>query len=177
DTGTYVIGTWDGRMHVCSFSNSEHFLDTYNTLSSPVNQVEWSLFSPDVFLSCSANWTIQLWKLDSLTPKMRFTSVQSPVDSVKWSPNCSTVFAAVHRQRLEVWDLSSSTLLPTVVHHAAPGVTLTSVLFAKGSDCVLVGDSEGEVTVYKLKGFRNGKEKQVNSLDDIMHTVPGYLPD
>ncbi|MEQ2175341.1 hypothetical protein GOODEAATRI_017088, partial [Goodea atripinnis] len=94
DTGTYVIGTWDGRMHVCSFSNSEHFLDTYNTLSVGL---------------CSANWTIQLWKLDSLTPKMRFTSVHSPVDSVKWSPNCSTVFAAVYRHRVEVWDLSSST--------------------------------------------------------------------
>ncbi|XP_012717905.2 WD repeat-containing protein 78 isoform X2 [Fundulus heteroclitus] len=177
DAGIYVIGTWDARMHKCSFSNSAHFLDTYNKHFSPVTQVEWSRFYPDVFLSCSADWTIQLWQLDTMTPKMSFTSVQSPVDSIKWSPNCSMVFAAVYRQRMEVWDLSSSILLPTAVHHAEPGVTLGSVLLAKGSDCVLVGDSGGRVTVYKLKNFRAGKQKQVNNLDDIMQAVPGSLND
>lgn len=29
DTGIYVIGTWDGGLHKCSLSNSDHFLDTY----------------------------------------------------------------------------------------------------------------------------------------------------
>lgn len=52
-------------------------------------------------------------------------------------------------------------MLPTVVHHAEPSVTLSSLLFAKGSDSVLVGDSRGEVTVYKLTNFRVGKGKKV----------------
>uniref|UniRef100_A0A087XPQ0 Dynein axonemal intermediate chain 4 n=1 Tax=Poecilia formosa TaxID=48698 RepID=A0A087XPQ0_POEFO len=153
DTGIYVIGTWDGSMHKCSLSNSDHFLDTYCKHPSPVTHIEWSPIYSDVFLSTSSDGTIQLWKVDTLNPKMSFTSVQSIVDSVKWSPNCGTVFAAIYRHRVEVWDLCQSIMRPTLVHHAEPGVTLSSLLFAKGSDSILVGDSRGEVTVYKLKNF------------------------
>lgn len=52
-------------------------------------------------------------------------------------------------------------ILPTIVHRAAPGVTLTSLQFAMGTDCVLVGDSEGQVTVYKIENLNVGKTKQV----------------
>ncbi|XP_032406052.1 WD repeat-containing protein 78-like [Xiphophorus hellerii] len=175
DTGIYVIGTWDGGLHKCSLSNSDHFLDTYCKHPSPVTHIEWSPLYSDVFLSSSSDGTIQLWKLDTLNPKMSFTSVQSIVDSVKWSPNSCTVFAAIYRQHVEVWDLSRSIMLPTMVHHAEPGVTLSSLLFAKGSDSVLVGDSQGEVTVYKLKNFRVGKGKKVLNLDDVMASVAGYV--
>ncbi|KAM4734583.1 dynein axonemal intermediate chain 4-like [Anableps anableps] len=171
DSGIYVIGTWGGSIHKCSLSNSDHFLDTFTKHLSPVMHVEWSLLYPDVFLSGSSDGTIQLWTLDSLTPKMSFTSVQNPVEGVKWSPNCSAVFAAIYKQRVEIWDLSANILLPTIVQHAAPGVTLAAVLFAKGSDCVLVGDSEGKVTVYNLKNFRVGKGKKVENLNDIMESV------
>uniref|UniRef100_A0A3B3TZ99 Dynein axonemal intermediate chain 4 n=1 Tax=Poecilia latipinna TaxID=48699 RepID=A0A3B3TZ99_9TELE len=153
-----------GHMHKCSLSNSDHFLDTYCKHPSPVTHIEWSPIYSDVFLSTSSDGTIQLWKVDTLNPKMSFTSVQSIVDSVKWSPNCGTVFAAIYRHRVEVWDLCQSIMRPTLVHHAEPGVTLSSLLFAKGSDSILVGDSRGEVTVYKLKNFRVGKPKKVNKL-------------
>lgn len=52
-------------------------------------------------------------------------------------------------------------IFPTIVHHAVPGVKLTSLLFARGADSVLVGDSEGQVTVYKLKNLSVGEGKQV----------------
>ncbi|XP_014874163.1 WD repeat-containing protein 78-like [Poecilia latipinna] len=175
DTGIYVIGTWDGSMHKCSLSNSDHFLDTYCKHPSPVTHIEWSPIYSDVFLSTSSDGTIQLWKVDTLNPKMSFTSVQSIVDSVKWSPNCGTVFAAIYRHRVEVWDLCQSIMRPTLVHHAEPGVTLSSLLFAKGSDSILVGDSRGEVTVYKLKNFRVGKPKKVCDLYEVMASVGGYV--
>ncbi|XP_054879789.1 dynein axonemal intermediate chain 4-like isoform X2 [Poeciliopsis prolifica] len=175
DTGIYVIGTWDGGMHKCSLSNSDHFLDTYCKHPSPVTHIEWSPLYSDVFLSSSSDGTIQMWKMDTLNPTMSFTSVQSIVDSVKWSPNCCTVFAAIYRQHVEVWDLSRSIMLPIVVHHTKPGVTLSSLLFAKGSDCILVGDSRGEVTVYKLKNFKVGKGKKVTNLYEVMASVGGYV--
>ncbi|KAI9546523.1 hypothetical protein NQZ68_026744 [Dissostichus eleginoides] len=60
-------------------------------------------------------------------------------------------------------------MLPTVVHRAAAAVT--SLLFASGTDCVLVGDTEGEVTVYQLKNLGVGRDKQVESLEDIISFV------
>ena len=38
---------------------------------------------------------------------------------------------------------------------------MTSLLFARGTDCVLVGDSDGQVNVYQLKNLSVGEGKQV----------------
>ncbi|XP_034735125.1 WD repeat-containing protein 78-like [Etheostoma cragini] len=176
DSSMYLVGTWEGLIQKCSVSNSRNVLETYQNHFCPVNSIEWSPFSPDVFLSCSSDWTIQLWKQECLTPVLSFTSAQRAVHAVRWSPNWSTIFAANNGLQVEIWDLNLSILHPTIVHKAAPGVTMTSVLFARGTDCVLVGDSEGQVTVYQLKNLSVGQGKQVDSLEDIIGSaVPRYL--
>ncbi|KAK1887985.1 WD repeat-containing protein 78 [Dissostichus eleginoides] len=147
----------------------QNVLHTYTKHFCPVNHVEWSPFSPDVFLSCSSDWTIQLWKQDCSNPVMSFKSTQRTVSTVRWSPNSSTVFAAINGEMVEIWDLNLNIMLPTVVHRAAAAVT--SLLFASGTDCVLVGDTEGEVTVYQLKNLGVGRDKQVESLEDIISFV------
>lgn len=50
---------------------------------------------------------------------------------------------------------------PIIMHHAAPGVRLTCLLFATDSDCVFVGDHDGQVTVYELKNLSVGAGKKV----------------
>ncbi|XP_049929482.1 dynein axonemal intermediate chain 4-like [Epinephelus moara] len=167
----YLVGTLDGLICKCSISNSQHFLDTYRKHALPVNHVEWSPFSSDVFLSCSSDWAIKLWKQDLLTPMLSLTSAQKAVSAVRWSPNWSTIFAAISGQQVEIWDLTSSIRSPIIVHDAAAGVNMTSLLFTKGTDCVLVGDSDGQVTVYQLKNLSVGGGKQVDSLEDIIHSA------
>lgn len=44
---------------------------------------------------------------------------------------------------------------------AAPGVKMRSLLFATQTDCVLVGDSDGRVTVYQLKDISVEGSSQV----------------
>uniref|UniRef100_A0A3Q3CTH7 Dynein axonemal intermediate chain 4 n=1 Tax=Haplochromis burtoni TaxID=8153 RepID=A0A3Q3CTH7_HAPBU len=154
DFGIYLVGTQEGLIHKSSFSEGHSFLATYKKHIGSVNHIEWSPFSPDVFLSCSRDETVQMWKQGR--PVMTFKSIhQGPVFFVKWSPNCSTLFGVVKEDQVELWDLILSILFPTIVHHAEPGVRLTSLLFARGTDCVLVGDSKGQVTVYKLRNFRH----------------------
>uniref|UniRef100_A0A3B4WE25 Dynein axonemal intermediate chain 4 n=1 Tax=Seriola lalandi dorsalis TaxID=1841481 RepID=A0A3B4WE25_SERLL len=147
DYSIYLTGTRDGLIHKCSFSNSQHSLDTYQKHFGQVNHVEWSPFSPDAFLSCSSDWTIQLWRQSQRTPVLSFTSTQKAVYTASWSPNHSTVFAAINGRQMEIWDLNICILNPAIVQHAAPGVKMTALLFATGSDCILVGDSDGQVTV------------------------------
>ncbi|KAJ4938435.1 hypothetical protein JOQ06_003054 [Pogonophryne albipinna] len=169
DSSIYLAGTSECLIHKCSVFNSQNVLLTYKKHFCPVNHVEWSPFSPDVFLSCSSDWTIQLWKQDCSDPVMSFKSTQRTVSTVRWSPNSSTVFAAINGEMVEIWDLNLNIMFPTVVHRAAAAVT--SLLFASGTDCVLVGDSEGEVTVYQLKNLGVGRDKQVESLEDIISFV------
>ncbi|KAM9323067.1 dynein axonemal intermediate chain 4 [Pholidichthys leucotaenia] len=159
DYSIYLAGTWEGLIHKCSSSNSQQFLETYKKHFCPVNCVTWSPFHHDVFLSCSSDWTIQLWKQDHLNPILDFSSTQSAVFDVKWSPKWATVFGVVNEAQLEIWDLNSNILGPVIKQPAAPGVMMTSLLFAAHTDCVVVGDDNGEVTVYKLKNLSVGPGK------------------
>ncbi|TNN79865.1 WD repeat-containing protein 78 [Liparis tanakae] len=160
DTSIYVVGTWEGLIHKGYISNNQHFLETYQQHSCPVNGIEWSPFNSSVFLSCSSDWTIQLWRKDLFVPVMSFASTQKDVHAVKWSPNWSTVFAAHNGEQVEIWDLNASILLPLIVHRAADGVKVKSLMFTKGRDCVLVGDSYGQVTVYQIKNLSVGEDRK-----------------
>ncbi|XP_071202305.1 dynein axonemal intermediate chain 4 [Salvelinus alpinus] len=168
DSNIYLAGTEEGHIHKCSCSYNEQFLETYIAHKGPLYRITWSPFCSDVFLSCSSDWTIQLWRQDLFTPVLGFTSTQSAVYDVMWSPKCATVFGAVNEGRVEIWDLGASILDPTIVSLASPGVKLTSLLFATETDCILVGDSDGQVSVYQLKNLTVGEGTQVDALEDII---------
>ncbi|XP_077453636.1 dynein axonemal intermediate chain 4 isoform X2 [Stigmatopora argus] len=169
DPTIYLAGTSEGVVHKCSVSNHHHYLAIYQKHLCPVNRVEWSPFSNDVFLSCSSDWTIQLWKEDCLTPAIAFTSIQSPVLSVRWSPLWPSVFAAVKSEQLEIWDLNASLMDPVIVEPAAKGVRMTFMLFARNSDCILVGSSVGEVHFYRINNLSVSLAKKVPSLEELVH--------
>uniref|UniRef100_A0A6Q2X6J2 Dynein axonemal intermediate chain 4 n=1 Tax=Esox lucius TaxID=8010 RepID=A0A6Q2X6J2_ESOLU len=168
DSNIYLAGTEEGHIHKCSCSYNEQFLETYQAHKGPLYRITWSPFCSDVFLSCSSDWTIQLWRQDLFTPVLGFMSTQRAVYDVMWSPKWATVFGAVNEGRMEIWDLGASILDPTIVNPASPGVKLTSLLFATETDCVLVGDSDGQVSVYQLKNFTAGEGTQVGTLEDII---------
>ncbi|KAF1425469.1 WD repeat-containing protein 78, partial [Spheniscus humboldti] len=153
DTNFYLAGTEEGHIHQCSCSCNEPFLKTYRGHKGPVYKVAWNPFSTDMFLSCSADWSIILWHQDSQTPILTFSSATAFVHDVMWSPKSAFIFAAANESRVEIWDLSVSTLNPVISRFANPRVKFTSVLFAKNTDCLLVGDSKGEVSVFELQNL------------------------
>ncbi|XP_032421476.1 WD repeat-containing protein 78 isoform X1 [Xiphophorus hellerii] len=170
DPNIYLTGTWEGNIHKCSCSNGHQFLETYRKHFCPVNCITWCPLHPDVFLSCSSDSTIQLWKQDCINPLLSFTSNQ-PVAEVRWSPKHATVFGAVNEEQLEIWDLNSSFLDPVIVQPAAPGLKMTSLLFASLTDCVVVGDSDGQVTAYQLQNLRVGESSQGDVIQGLLHSA------
>ncbi|KAG9351047.1 hypothetical protein JZ751_024937 [Albula glossodonta] len=171
DTIIYLAGTEEGYIHKCSCSYNDQFLETYRGHEGALYRVTWSPFCPDVFLSCSADWTVQLWRQDLMQPILTFTSTQRAVFDTVWSPKWATVFATVNEDRVEIWDLSSCILDPTIVSLAGPGVKFTSLLFATDADCILVGDCNGQVSVYQLKNLSVGEGPQVEMLEEVIKTT------
>ncbi|KFV62278.1 WD repeat-containing protein 78, partial [Dryobates pubescens] len=160
DTNVYLVGTEEGHIHLCSRSCDEWFLETYRGHKAPVYKVAWNPFSTDMFLSCSADWKIILWHQDSQAPILTFRSTAVFVHDIMWSPKSEFIFAAAHESRAEIWDLRVSILDPTISCFANPGVIFTSVLFAKNTDCLLVGDSKGEVSVFELQNLAVSSSRQ-----------------
>ncbi|NWI08027.1 WDR78 protein, partial [Crypturellus soui] len=153
DTNFYLAGTEEGLIHKCSCSYNEQFVETYRGHKGPVYKIAWNPFSTDMFLSCSADWSIILWHQESQKPILTFASTAAVVHDIVWSPKSVFIFVAVNESRVEIWDLSISTLDPLVIRFAAPKVKFTTVLFAKTTDCLLLGDSKGQVSVFELQNL------------------------
>ncbi|NXE51441.1 WDR78 protein, partial [Casuarius casuarius] len=161
DTNFYLAGTEEGLIHKCSCSNNEQFLETYRGHKGPVYKIAWNPFSTDMFLSCSTDWSIILWHQDSQKPILTFSSTPAIVHDITWSPKSVFIFVAVNESRIEIWDLSISTLDPLITRSASPQLKFTSVLFAKNTDCLLVGDSKGQVSVFELQNLDASKSNKV----------------
>lgn len=61
DPNIYLAGTEDGHIHKCSCSYNEQHLDNFFGHAGPVYKIRWSPFCENIFLSCSADWSIKLW--------------------------------------------------------------------------------------------------------------------
>uniref|UniRef100_A0A8C2TS38 Dynein axonemal intermediate chain 4 n=1 Tax=Coturnix japonica TaxID=93934 RepID=A0A8C2TS38_COTJA len=153
DTYLYLAGTEEGLIHKCSRSFNKQFLKTYRGHKGPVYKVAWNPFITDMFLSCSADWSVILWHQNSQTPILTFTSTTTVVHDIMWSPKSTFIFAAASESKVEIWDLSISILHPAITRFANPEAKFTSVLFAKNTDCLLMGDSRGEVGVFELQNL------------------------
>ncbi|KAF1782653.1 WD40-repeat-containing domain [Phytophthora cactorum] len=160
DPSVYYVGTEDGLVHKCSVSYNEQYLQTYiGTLVL------------DLFLSCSGDWSLKLWH--QADPHGEATLTFHSVDLAKavlgasWSPSDAGVFAAVAEDgRIELWDLIQSTLDPIGDNDETyrdpnaveiPATTMvevplecTTVAFAPKAPVLIVGDSTGDVTVYRV---------------------------
>ncbi|NXB08869.1 WDR78 protein, partial [Cnemophilus loriae] len=161
DTDIFLAGTEEGHIHCCSCSGKEQILGTYRGHKGPVYKVAWNPCSTDTFLSCSADWSILLWHRDSHTPLLTFTSVTAFVHDIKWAPKSAFTFAAVNERRVEIWDLSVSIFQPVLSCAASPEGNLSSILFARNAECLLLGDSCGHVGVWQLHNLAAPSPDQV----------------
>ncbi|XP_011367904.1 LOW QUALITY PROTEIN: WD repeat-containing protein 78 [Pteropus vampyrus] len=177
DTNIYLAGTEEGHIHKCSCSYNEQYLDTYKGHKGPVYKIAWNPFCLDVFLSCSADWGVIIWQQENLKPFLSFYPTTHVVYDVAWSPKSSYIFAAANESRVEIWDLHISTLDPLIVNVANPGIKFTTVLFAKQTDCLLVGDNDGQVAVYELRNMPtvsdSGRRDMIDTLLGPRSNQPG----
>ncbi len=101
----FVVGTEEGKIHLCSKTYSGQYLKTYQGHFLAVYSVKWNKYHPRVFLSCSADWTIKMWDCDLERPVIAF-DLQCAVGDIEWAPYSSTVFAAVNSSgHLYIYDL------------------------------------------------------------------------
>jgi WD40 repeat protein len=95
DPNIYLAGTEDGLIHRCSQSYNEQYLNTYVGHTGPVNRIRWCPNADNVFISCSSDWTIKVWKEEAEKPQLSLTCNNEIVTDVSWSDKNATVFASV----------------------------------------------------------------------------------
>ena len=123
DPSSYVACTEDGNVHHCSIAYNEQYLGTFekggggSCHDGPINRVAFSPHWPEVFLTCSSDWTMSLFhtKLKTALFSLHVTGEDHAITDLCWCPGNSTLFAAVTAMgRLQVWDLNTSSIDPVI---------------------------------------------------------------
>lgn len=146
----FIVGTEEGKIHKCSKAYSGQYLETYQGHHMAVYGLKWNPFHPQVFLSCSADWTVKIWNHNQSTPILSF-DLGNAVGDIAWSPYSSTVFAAVTSDgKVHVFDLAVNKHEPLCEQKVVKRAKLTHVVFNKSDPIIIVGDDRGGVNSLKL---------------------------
>ncbi|KAF8566031.1 hypothetical protein P879_08949, partial [Paragonimus westermani] len=179
----FLVATEEGMVYKCSKVYSSQYLGSYEAHHMAVYRVAWNHYHPDIFITCSADWTVKIWNHKKSDPVFIF-DLGSPVGDVAWAPYSSTVFAAVTADgRVHVYDLSVNKYEPLCnqLVVAKKKTKLTHLAFNPKHSIIIVGDDHGQVTSLKLspnlrkkpkekKGVEQpkGPEMEIRKLDKIL---------
>ena len=106
---------------------------------------------------------------------MTFQSSQLPVNHVQWSPYATSVFVSVCDSSICVWDLQKSILDPVMTLPVLSGGKLKKIGFAPNSNSIFVGDSDGNIQIYKVHGFEGDTKTQLQELIEASLKLNWYL--
>lgn len=146
----FVVGTEEGRIHLCSKAYNSQFLKTYEGHNMSVYSVKWNYHHSNIFVSASADWTVKLWHKE-YTRALMVCELGSSVGDVAWAPYSSTVFAAVTDEgKVHVYDLNVNKHDSLCDQLVVKKAKLTHVSFNPKENIILVGDDKGLVQTLKL---------------------------
>jgi dynein intermediate chain 1, axonemal len=168
----FLVGTEEGMIMKCNVSSAQQ-LESYHGHHMAVYTVQWSPFEDDIFISCSADWTVKIWNHNNGTPLLSL-DLGSAVGDVMWSPYSSTILAAVTSDgKVHIYDLNENKMDPLCRQKIVKNSRLSKIRFSTGS-ILLVGDDRGGISSLKLspnlrrslneQGKECEKQNQIESL-------------
>uniref|UniRef100_UPI00358E77B5 dynein intermediate chain 2, ciliary-like n=1 Tax=Myxine glutinosa TaxID=7769 RepID=UPI00358E77B5 len=166
----FLVGTEEGTIHKCSKMYSRRYLESFAAHNMAVEAVRWNHFHPNVFISCSADYTIKIWDQTSRIPLFVF-NLWVPIADVAWAPYSSTVFAAVTSDgKVLVFDLAVNKYEAMCQQSVATHKTskLTHLAFSPSSPVLTVGDDRGYVLTLKLSPNLRHKPKALKGQSAIL---------
>nr|XP_036222079.1 WD repeat-containing protein 78-like isoform X2 [Bactrocera oleae] len=145
----YFMLTDEGCVYKCSTNTTHTYLDIWQTHEGSVNCMDFSPWSPKLFLTCGNDWCIRIWMDGILKPLITLKYKMKPIYSAQWSRSHSTVIIATNRASLDVWDIHRNILTPvsrtklsksfnTMFEHSLCGRSLA------------VGNEQGDVHICSL---------------------------
>ena len=57
-----VVGA--GMVYLCTTQYSSRYLHTYHAHNTPVYNIQWNTFIPNIFITCASEWIIKIWDKD-----------------------------------------------------------------------------------------------------------------
>ncbi|KAI0319633.1 WD40 repeat-like protein [Amylostereum chailletii] len=196
ETTTLWVGTEEGNVYQANRYDragakaglNQH--DVYRGHAGPVFGLDFHpLVGPvdfsDLFLTCSADWTVKLWRARSLakpasapvtvSPLYSFDEADDYVYDVKWHPAHPAVFGSVDGSgRFDLWNLNMDTEVPAVSTVVSPEHALNKLQWDhKEHRRAVMGGSEGKLYVYDIGDMAIPRETEWNDMQKTMGALVG----
>ncbi|XP_050739149.1 dynein axonemal intermediate chain 4-like isoform X4 [Eriocheir sinensis] len=156
DKTTYLVGTASGEVLLCRTFERDRVGGVYAGHTAQVTRVEWRFAGEEansIFLSAALDDSIRVWYIDKPVPIAVLRLVEEVaggyVDAC-WCPWYGNLIAGVHGAGLHLWDISLSTHTPIISRYVSGA---TCVAFSPHTRNVMVGDKDGQVSVFHLEGL------------------------
>eukprot|EP00483_Globobulimina_turgida_P001270 UN01272 len=165
----YYVGTEDGIIHKCSVSYNEQVLRTYYGHTGPIYRIQCSPFDTNKFISCSADWTINIWSQNKSKPLLQLISSninQSIIDCC-WSPFNSCIFASASENGiLSIWNLQKNKKDPLITKNTKNPIK--QIMFAPNAPALLSAHQNGNINVYRLNNINTqSSNNHIHQIDNL----------
>ncbi|EKM50422.1 uncharacterized protein PHACADRAFT_263710 [Phanerochaete carnosa HHB-10118-sp] len=193
ETTTFWVGTEEGNVYQANRYDRAgakaglNQYDVYKGHSGPVMGLHFHpLHGPvdfsDLFLTCSADWTVKLWRAKSLAKPSTSANIVAPLYSfdeaddyvydVKWHPAHPAVFASADGSgKFDLWNLNSDTEVPVVSTTVGQGRAINKLQWDhKDGRRAALGGSDGKLYVYDIGDMALPRETE---WADLQRTIAG----
>lgn len=166
----YFVGTDEGCIHRCSTNYPHQHTGILQVHNGGVYSMEFSPWSPKIFLTCGSDWCIRIWIDEIFEPVCELSSGIGAVQCAYWSPIHSTIIVSCTKNTVDLWDLRRRSLKPASSTTFGAGTTpLTIVKFTNDGRSLVVGDGDGTTYVCALEDMPFPPHYQYRELQSAIY--------
>ncbi|KAJ3515990.1 hypothetical protein NLJ89_g1413 [Agrocybe chaxingu] len=196
ETTAFWVGTEEGNVYQANRYDRAgakaglNQYDVYKGHSGPVMGLHFHpLIGPvdfsDLFLTCSVDWTVKLWRAKSLakpsttphnvTPLYSFDEADDYVYDIKWHPAHPAVFGMVDGSgKFDLWNLNTDTEVPVVSTTVGTGRAINKLQWdKKDGRRAALGGSDGRLYIYDIGDMALPRESEWTDMQKTVASIVG----
>ncbi|XP_052847336.1 dynein axonemal intermediate chain 4 [Drosophila gunungcola] len=168
----YYVLTDEGCIHKCSINYQHQYLEVLRCHDGGVTVMEFSPWSPKLFLTCGNDWFVRIW-IDGITrPLLELQDEMTPVHWAKWSPTHSTIIVSVNRETANIWDFRRNLLRPMSKHKMDSSFN-TVARFSHCGRTLVIGNERGNTLFHALNDMPFSPHFQYDELEKAIFKAIG----
>ncbi|XP_054730955.1 dynein axonemal intermediate chain 4 [Anastrepha obliqua] len=168
ESDLYFILTDEGCIQKCSLNHTHSYLEALKVHEGSVNHMDFSPWSPKLFLTCGNDWTIRIWLEGIFQPLITLCSRFAPVHCAMWSRTHSTVIIAINRETIDIWDLRRNILMPVSSQHVDRSFQTLGKLSLCGRS-LAVGNERGNLLMFSFEDMPFQPYAQYKELEKAIY--------
>lgn len=163
---SFYVGTDEGCVHKCSTFYPQQYLGIMRVANGTVDMMEYSPWSPKIFMTCGSDWKVRVWVDDVFEPVLELGGVYEAVRWAAWSPVNSCILVSLTRSEVQLWNIRKNVIKPaSQTMWRAGNVALTKCVFSRCGRSLVVGDAEGCAHVCALEDMPFDPHYQYEELE------------